>query len=81
MYSTFNKSSSNNSFFKVKVKFLCNLKIMFLLYPHVPQLAPINIEQSFLFDICEISEVIHGRTRGVRVAGEAGAVTAVNRRK
>ena len=54
---------------------------MFLLYPHVPQLALINIEQSFLFDICEISEVIHGRTRGVRVAGEAGAVTAVNRRK
>ena len=55
------------------------LIIILLLYPPISQLAPINIEQSFLFDICEISEIIHGRPRlrGIRIPGEAGAVITV----
>ena len=56
---------------------------MFLLYPHVPQLAPINIEQSFLFDICEISEIVHSGSRclGIRVPCQAGAVVTVRRKQ
>ena len=37
------------------------LVIIRLLHPScISQLAPINIEQSFLFDISEISEIVHG---------------------
>ena len=53
------------------------LVIIRLLHPScISQLAPINIEQSFLFDISEISEIVHGWPggQGVRVPGEAGAV-------
>ena len=58
------------------------LVIICLLHPSISQLAPINIEQSFLFDISEISEIVHGWPggQGVRVPGEAGAVITGERK-